>query len=114
MTKDEMIRDYNLSKRQIDMDKYILKKEMCGLPKGTIFVHDTEDEIRGSIAKGCLKLAWADRGQCQSGYCGGTFVLHASVRKNKEWFELYVPPFEGMKRKLIDILESTLEKIKNL
>ncbi|OOR18149.1 MULTISPECIES: hypothetical protein [Bacillus cereus group] len=80
---------YRLSKeRQKHMDKYILQKELFDLPIGTVFVHDMEDRFKGSPAAGCLKLAWTDDGNCQKGvnYCGETFILHADVRKDVEWF----------------------------
>ncbi|PGA33312.1 hypothetical protein COL81_26940 [Bacillus toyonensis] len=80
---------YSLSKeRQKHMDKYVLQKELFDLPIGTVFVHDREDRFKGSPAAGCLKLAWTDDGNCQKGvnYCGETFILHADVRKNVEWF----------------------------
>ncbi|HHT7008332.1 TPA: hypothetical protein ACTZ3A_000871 [Bacillus cereus] len=80
---------YKLSKeRQKHMDKYILQKELFDLPVGTVFVHDKDDSIAGSPVEGCLKLAWMDNGNCQKGvsYAGETFILHAKVRKNLEWF----------------------------
>ncbi|MFE8095802.1 hypothetical protein [Bacillus toyonensis] len=81
---------YRLSKeRQKHMDKYILQKEMFDLPIGTVFVHDKDDNIKGSPVEGCLKLAWTDDGNCQKGvsYCAETFILHAKVRTNLEWFK---------------------------
>jgi hypothetical protein len=74
------------SERQETMDKYMLLKDMPGLKAGAIFVHDTEDCIRGSFGDGCLKLAWIN-GDCQQGFCADTFSLHASVRRNEEWFK---------------------------
>lgn len=81
---------YRLSKdRQKHMDKYVLQKELFDLPVGTVFVHDKDDRVKGSPAAGCLKLAWTDDGNCQKGvnYCGETFILHADVRRNLEWFK---------------------------
>lgn len=81
---------YRLSKeRQKHMNKYILQKEMFDLPIGTVFVHDKDDNIKGSPAEGCLKLAWTDDGNCQKGvsYCAETFIFHAKVRNNLEWFK---------------------------
>ncbi|MED0951254.1 hypothetical protein P4T70_24700 [Bacillus mobilis] len=80
---------YKLStERQKHMDKYILQKELFDLPVGTVFVHDKDDSIAGSPGAGCLKLAWTDNGNCQKGvsYSGETFILHAKVRTNLEWF----------------------------
>lgn len=54
---------------------YKLMKSIPGLKKGAVFYHDTADHIRGSIAYGCLKLAWAPKGDCQQAWCGGTFVF---------------------------------------
>ncbi|MDA1541965.1 hypothetical protein ACTFOJ_26345 [Bacillus cereus group sp. MYBK77-1] len=81
---------YRLSKeRQRHMDKYVLQKELFDLPIGTVFVHDKDDRFKGSPAAGCLKLAWTDDGNCQKGvwYAAETFVFHADVRKNLEWFK---------------------------
>ena len=82
------------SSEQRNMDRYILQKDIPGCNAGALFVHDKEDDIYGSIAQGCLKLAWTDSGNCQketqvngvAGLCGGTIIFHASVLRTEEWF----------------------------
>lgn len=73
-------------------DYYELQQDLANIvPKGAIFVHDTEDDVYGSIADGCLKLCWTPNGNIYSteshGICGGTIVLH-SVFKDSEMFKL--------------------------
>ena len=65
----------------------MFQREAFGLKKGTIFVHDVENNICGSPAEGFLKLAWTDDGNYQSGHCDGTFILHADTRKDLKWFK---------------------------
>lgn len=91
--------------RQSTMKKYVLQKDTLGLKKGTVFVHDTEDSLVGSFAEGCLKLAWTDDGMCQIGApCGGTYILHASIRNDPEWFKEDVPVKELIKKQLIEFI----------
>lgn len=69
-------------------DYYELQVDLANIvPKGAIFVHDTEDRENGSIADGCLKLCWTPDGNCYyserlagSGLCGGTVVFHSSFK----------------------------------
>lgn len=87
-TREELHKFDLTAFRQKSMKKYILQRDMPGIRAGTIFVHDTEDTIRGSIAEGCLKLAWTKEGNCQlDGYVADSFVLHAKVRKDPKWFK---------------------------
>lgn len=37
-----------------DCDYYKLTKDLGNLKAGTIFVHDKDDHINGSVANGCL------------------------------------------------------------
>lgn len=53
------------------------------LPKGAVFVHDTDDQENGSISQGCLKLCWTETGNCYGQICGGTVILHAEYRNSK-------------------------------
>ncbi|PFF51841.1 MULTISPECIES: hypothetical protein [Bacillus cereus group] len=110
---------YKLStERQKHMDKYVLQKELFDLPVGTVFVHDKDDSIAGSPGEGCLKLAWTDNGNCQKGvsYCAETFILHAKVRKNLEWFKAsdqnvnWKHEREYLQRK-VSMLESEKQKL---
>lgn len=63
-------------------DYYALTQDVGELAKGTVFYYDPEDSVRGSIAEGCLKLAWSSKGNCQCGLCGDTVVFHANFRNN--------------------------------
>lgn len=69
-------------------DYYELTQDVGSMPKGTIFYHDTDDTVRGSIAAGCLKLAWTSKGNCQKGCaCADTVVFHA-LFKDEPLFRL--------------------------
>jgi hypothetical protein len=77
--------DRNVSKKSRafaspDVDYYVLQQDVGILQKGTVFYHDTEDSVRGSIGAGCLKLCWTYGGGCQSGLCGDTVVFHATFK----------------------------------
>lgn len=72
---------------QYKMPLYILKQNIPGAKAGTIFYYDKDDAVKGSIAAGCLKMAWSEDGNCQNGLTADTIVFHADVRKDKVWFE---------------------------
>lgn len=59
---------------------YELTQDLGFLPKGTIFVHDKEDHVRGSLANGCLKLCFTEDGNCPGNssqkICGETVIFH--------------------------------------
>lgn len=59
-------------------DYYELTHGFGVLPAGTIFVHDKNDQERGSISNGCLVLCWTPDGNCYGGICGETVILHAA------------------------------------
>lgn len=67
-------------------DYYRLKHDFGLLKAGTIFYHDTDDTVYGSVLYGCLKNCWTPDGNCENGLCGGTVVLHAKFI-NTDWFE---------------------------
>lgn len=69
-----------------DYDYYRLKKPFGMLPAGTIFVHDPDDHMYGSPARGCLKNCWTPDGDCYGGLCGGTVFLHYDF-VHTDWFE---------------------------
>ena len=69
-----------------DYDYYELTKDFGKLKAGAIFYHDPEDTVYGSTAQGCLKLCWTQNGNCYSGLCGGTVILHYSFAKT-DWFK---------------------------
>lgn len=66
-------------------DYYELLKDIPLCKRGTIFYHDPKDTVRGSIANGCLKLAWL-QGSCQNGLAGDAIVFHADARHDRDWF----------------------------
>lgn len=68
-----------------DYDYYELTQAVGFLPRGTVFYHDTDDHIYGSIGNGCLKLCWTDDGNCVGNHnqqiCGGTVIFHFEFAK---------------------------------
>lgn len=66
-------------------DYYQLNWDFGCLKAGAIFYHDPDDRVYGSIAKGCLKLCWTPDGDCYSGLCGGTVILHYEFAETS-WF----------------------------
>jgi hypothetical protein len=105
-----------MSEDQKSMDRYILQKDIPGCKAGALFVHDKNDKVRGSIAQGCLKLAWTDNGNCQqetrsntsTGLCAETIVFHASVIKNEEWF------IKESKHNRSHFKQKLIDKVKNI
>ena len=77
----------------VHYDYYELQEDLAGIvPKGAIFVHDTDDHENGSPAHGCLKLCWTPdgniyRGRNHIGICGGTVIFHAEFA-NTSMFKL--------------------------
>lgn len=65
---------------------YRLTRQLGTLPEGTIFFHDPDDHIYGSVAGGCLKNCWTADGDCSGGICGGTVILH-NVFMSSDLFE---------------------------
>lgn len=59
-----------------DYDYYELTRDLHPLEKGTIFYHDKNDGVYGSITQGCLKNCWTPDGNCYGGLCGGTVIFH--------------------------------------
>lgn len=97
-------------------DYYRLKQDLGGIvPIGAIFVHDTDDSISGSLARGCLKLCWTKDGNCFKGkddtVCGGSVVFHAAFI-NSNMFELVSQCKSNRLKSLIAELESELKKAK--
>lgn len=94
---------------------YVNNKEEWILPKGTIFVHDTDDHELGSISNGCLKLCWTPDGNTYGSLCGGTVIFHAEFI-NTSLFELVKPKKDSEAiitlKKEISNLENTIEEIK--
>ena len=56
-------------------DYYRLTKDLGFMKAGEIFFHDPDDNIYGSVAKGCLKNCWTPDGNCHD-ICGGTVIFH--------------------------------------
>lgn len=70
----------------IGLPAYKLLKDIPGLPAGTIFLYDEDDNNKGSIGAGCLKNAWF-KNNCQAGWCAETHVFPGQLIKDEEWFE---------------------------
>ena len=78
-----------------DYDYYRLTKPFGMLPAGTIFVHDPDDHMYGSPARGCLKNCWTPDGNCYGGLCGETVFLHYSFTRT-DWFKKVQCTFSDM------------------
>ncbi len=69
--------------------KYALVKDLPGLEKGVIFEHrefDPNYPDRGNRGCGVMILGWLND-NCQSGWCGETFIFPGQLADNREWFE---------------------------
>ena len=80
-------------------DYYRLTKDFGLLKAGTIFFHDPDDDVYGSIAEGCLKNCYTPDGDCFEGngcsLCGGSVILHYRFIKT-DWFEKIVVTEENL------------------
>ncbi len=77
--------DYYELTQSLGLNNYGIKNYI--LPKGSIFVHDRNDNRLGSIGNGCLKLCWTPDGSCYGDLCGGSMMFHA-LFKNTDLFKL--------------------------
>lgn len=66
-------------------DYYRLTRDLGPLKAGTIFYHDPDDHIYGSVSQGCLKNCWTPDGNCGE-ICGGTVIFHY-IFANSDLFE---------------------------
>jgi|SRR6185503_14967527 len=73
-------------------DLYMLKKDVPGFEKGTIFQHREYNEQRdlGSPSGGYLTNIYIN-GDCQEsanhvGWCAGTHIFPGQVKDDTEWF----------------------------
>lgn len=87
-------------------DYYELTKDFGILKAGTIFYHDPEDTVYGSIAEGCLKNCWTPSGGIFRGLfghdiVGGSVILHFAFAKTS-WFRKLKPK---------DRLKNTVRKL---
>lgn len=99
-------------------DYYELLQDLGGVvPKGAIFVHDTDDDVNGSPAEGCLKLCWTPDGNVyyssKTGVCGGTVIFHAAFR-NSDMFRRVARENTGIVEKAIACLEDCINSLKGL
>jgi len=82
---------------------YRLLKDIPCCPAGTIFYYDPHDQKRGSISRGCLKLAWLGGG-CQNMLCGDAIAFHVKAIEEEDWFYpvhyKYVEALAGLKSAL--------------
>lgn len=84
---NKSVKGKNLAFGDSDTEYYKLLIDIGRVKAGTIFYYDPYDDVRGSIAAGCLKLAWTSRGDCQAGLCGDTIVFHASMKEDTSLFK---------------------------
>lgn len=99
-------------------DYYELMVDLEGLvPKGAIFVHDTDDSVRGSIADGCLILCWTPEGSCYRGsrcsLAGGSVVFHAAFR-NTSMFRIANYKDEKKLSEIYAAIDSAKKQISDL
>ena len=99
---------------------YKTTQDIGFLPAGTIFVHDEEDTVYGSMMQGCIKLCWSPSGDCvgisNHKICGGAVIFHYSFIEKGGLFEEVKPAqteIEIMKDK-IDRLEQENKKLWNM
>ncbi len=99
-------------------DYYELLQDLGGIvPKGAIFVHDTNDNVSGSPAEGCLKLCWTPDGDVylgtKGGVCGGTVIFHAEFRKS-DMFRKVKGTDSNIVEKAITCLENCISNLREL
>jgi len=99
-------------------DYYELTEDLAGLvPKGTIFVHDTDDSVRGSVAQGCLVSCWTPDGNCYKGertsLAGGSVVFHAEFR-NTPMFKKVAPLDQAKLKEIYSTIDSVKQQISDL
>lgn len=98
-------------------DYYELQIDLGILKKGAIFYYDPNDSKKGSVASGCIKLAWTEDGDCQNSLCADTIVFHASYRFDETMFRRIVCPLNtetiNKRHKIIDSIINSLEELKS-
>lgn len=82
------------------------------IPNGAIFVHDFNDNVRGSPADGCLKLCWTPDGNVYGCLCADTIVFHAEFRKTDLFKKVDIHKIDKLEE-LICNLEKQLSDAKN-
>ena len=95
-------------------DYYRLKKDCLGLKAGATFYHDKDDHELGSIAQGCLKIAYDATGNCDYGPCGDTYILHASAIRDTDFLELInIEDNDSFAKILLDNINVGLQRTEN-
>ena len=82
------------------------------IPDGAIFVHDTTDKVRGSLADGCLKLCWTPDGNCYGRLCADTIVFHAYFKDTDLFKKVDTDKIDRLED-VINNLEKQLSEAKN-
>lgn len=82
------------------------------IPEGAIFVHDTTDNVRGSIAAGCLKLCWTPDGNVYGWLGADSVVFHADFRKTDLFKKVDTDKIDKLEE-LINQLEKQLSNAKD-
>lgn len=99
-------------------DYYELTQDLGGIvPKGAVFVHDTDDTENGSLAQGCLKLCWTPEGSVYygdtGGVIGGTVIFHASFIRSSLFQKVKSKELSPIK-KAIACLEKCINSLAEL
>lgn len=96
---------------------YELQIDLGQVKKGTIFYYDPNDSKRGSIMKGCLKLAWRKDGGCQYGYAGDAIVFHADYREDETMFKRIEKHYDrqtsSRRKDIVDSIINSLIELKS-
>lgn len=77
MSRKKVIREFQ---------HYKLLRDIPLCPAGSIFYYDYNDQVKGSISSGCLKLSWIE-GHCQNNLCSDTIIFHANAISLSDWFQ---------------------------
>lgn len=97
---------------ELNMPLGCLENGTYMLPRGAVFVHDTGDSVKGSIAQGCLKLCWTPEGGCYGSLCADSVIFHADFRNSALFTKVDSGKIRSLKQ-LIANLSDQLTKAKN-
>lgn len=89
------------------------KKNEYILPAGSIFYHDKEDFVHGSIGDGCLKLCWTPDGNCYGWICGDCMTFHAQFKYTDLFRLIRHEPHDRNVKQLQDTVKELEEKLES-
>lgn len=108
-----MAKDYLRAFGDQNYDYYELTQDIGFLPRGTVFVHDPNDDVRGSKSNGCLKLCWTAEGDCVGNHtqkvCGETVFFHTCFAETA-LFKKVKP--EHKRQRAMELLRQALDLLK--